>query len=234
VFRRLNPGAQISYSVIPIGEAFPLGHYEYEGKATEAVRCEIVLADGTYIVAHKEIDKRDRGKDVAQTPEQMAKDETKALGRALRDAGVPQRLTELKELMRWIATMDGAPIPTHFDRTAAFDTKARDVEIKLEEAFPGSVEEVNGDAPDAGSDDPTVELALARKFALLNGADKVAVVKYARDTLGVSNVLRAGDQAEALSEYIDLRGWLNEVVDVPASVLNEPDKKPIYGDEEPF
>ena len=208
VFRRLNPGAQISYTVVPIGQAFPLGHHEYEGKATEAVRCEIVLADGTFVVAHKEIDKKDRGKDVAQTPEQMAKDETKALGRALRDLGIPQRLSELKLVMQWIASMDGN-VSRQTNTVPDQGVRPKTVTETIEAVFGDTTEEE--DSADAGADEPTLEQIVAKQFALLEGPDKAAVVKYAREELGCSNVMRSGEHADALSVYIAKRAWASEV-----------------------
>lgn len=190
VFRRLNPGATISYTVVPIEEAFPKGHTEYEGKAAEAIRCEIIFADGSYLAAHKEIDTVDRGRPVAQTPERLAADETKALGRALRDAGIPQRLSELHDLMRWIVDLS-EPNPPAAARASAPDAG-----------------DDGDDAPDAGAEDPTPEQVVAQKFARLSGADKAAVSKHARDALGVSNVMRSGEHAEALDEYLTKRAWI--------------------------
>jgi hypothetical protein len=201
VFRRLFPGAQVSYKVVPIGDAFPVGHTDYEGKASEAIRCEIVLADGTYVVAHKEIDKAERGRNRTQTPEELAKDETKALGRALRDLGIPQRLTELKILMQWIVDMDGnVPLSSGgvtVARTAALSVSSDDIDD-------------SDDSADAGAEDPTVEQMVAMRFSQLNGASKAAVSKHARDTLGVANVMRAGEHADALLDYIDKKSWLAE------------------------
>lgn len=203
VFRRLYPGAQVSYSIIPIGQAFPPGHTNYDGKATEAVRCEIVLADGTYVVAHKEIDKFDVSKyktvERTQTPEELAKDETKALGRALRDLGIPQRLTELKLLMQWIASMTGQPVqPSPAGAVGGAPSP--------EESFDG-----DDDSADAGAEDPTPEQVLARQFAQLTGASKAAVSTYAREAFGVSNVMRAGEHAEDLLAYVDRKEWLASV-----------------------
>lgn len=193
VFRQLNPGCQISYTVVPIGTAFPLGHTQYEGKATEAVKCEIVLQDGSYITAFKEIDKVDRGRDIPATPENMAKNETKALGRALRDGGIPQRLSELRDLMVWVSTLDGSGNGKASSTSLPFD--AEDV----------SVEEV--DDADAGAQEPTPEQLVAQKFAQLNGADKAAVVKHAREVLNLGNVMRSGEQAETLMAYIEGQMW---------------------------
>lgn len=201
VFRQLNPDAHITYTIVPIGQAFPEGHQEYEGKATEAVRCEIVWPDGRYVTAFKEIDKVDRGRTRAQTPEELAKDETKALGRALRDCGIPQRLTELKLLMQWIASMSGAPLAVTNVTNVEASTFGADDES-------GDVED---DSPDAGSE-PTVEQVLAERFSRLNGADKAAVFKHATE-LGVKNVMRAGEHAEALLAYIESYAWLKDTPD---------------------
>lgn len=233
VFRQLFPGAQVSYSVIPIGNAFPLGHIEYEGKATEAVRCEIILADGTYVIAHKEMDKKEQlksgTKDVAQTPEQLAKDETKALGRALRDLGVPQRLSELKILMQWVTSMNGRP--------ATLAVTQHDVggaETALAEAFPGS--EVIDDSADAGSEDPTPEQLLAQRFAKLNGADKAHVAKFARDHFDVGNVMRAGEYAETLLAYVEKGDWLVDADGPQVAPAEQPTRRAdgLRTDEEPF
>lgn len=196
VFRQLNPTAQITYTVIPMSEAFPEGHREYEGKAVEAVRCEIVWPDGHYIVAHKEMDLVDRNRKQDQTPEQLAKDESKALGRALRDAGIPQRLSELHDLMRWIASMH-SPITS---RPAAAER-------------PTDEGEPDEDSADAGAEDPTDEQVLASRFSQLAGADKAAVSKHARDVMGVANVMRAGEHADALLAYLDKKDWMKGVAD---------------------
>lgn len=211
VFRRLYPGAQISYTVVSIEDAFPMGHRDYEGKAMEAVRCEIVFADGTYIVAHKEVDLKDnRNRDIAQTPENLAKDETKALGRALRDAGIPQRLSELKLLMQWYpnATRETSVVNTSsLVRPPLSDSGVQEltngVANSLAAAFPGSSVENDDDHADAGTEEPTAEQQLARRFAMLDGPSKAALVSYARETLGVGNVLRAGEHVEALNAYLD-------------------------------
>lgn len=198
VFRQLNPNAQITYTVIPMSEAFPEGHREYEGKAVEAVRCEIVWPDGHYIVAHKEMDLVDRGRKQDQTPEQLAKDESKALGRALRDAGIPQRLSELHDLMRWIASMH-SPITSRPAAAAERPTSTVDLD--------------DDDSADAGAEDPTDEQVLATRFSQLPGADKAAVSKHARDVMGVANVMRAGEHADALLAYLDKKDWLKGVAD---------------------
>lgn len=202
VFHRIFPGAQISYEVVGIEDAFPQGHREYEGKALEAVRCTIVFNDGTYIVAHKEIDLRDRNRDRAQTPEELAKDETKALGRALRDAGIPQRLSELKLLMQWypnatvgtIVSNNSSPLP------AAARTVSSSVEDQVEAAFPGTV--VEDDHVDAGADEPTLEQQVARRFAMLEGPTKKRVVDFARE-IGCNNVLKAGGYADSITAFLD-------------------------------
>lgn len=250
VFRRLYPGAQISYSVVAIEDAFPMGHRDYEGKALEAVRCEIIFADGNYIVAFKEIDLKDnRNRDVVQTPENLAKDETKALGRALRDAGIPQRLTELKLIMQWYPNVsrETSPNTSSLVRSPVGGTPAT-VQDQLDEAFPGSVE--SDDAADAGADEPTVEQQLARRFAMLDGPSKANVVAFARETLGCGNVLRAGEHAETLMAHLDN---LQSTHDVPtASTGITPEEQAVVaeierkaparrekaikelGDEEPF
>lgn len=212
VFRQLNPGAQVYFSVVPIGQAFPPGHFDYEGKATEAVKCEIILANGSFIVAFKEIDKKDRGKDIAQTPEQLAKDETKCLGRALRTAGIPQRLSELKILMQWVASMNGSPgrTPETGERTA-LET--------ITSVFPDST--VEDDAADAGTEEPTSEQVLAQRFSRLPGADKMIVAKYARETFDVANVMRAGEHADTLLDYIERAEWLIKGAAVPVETLIE-------------
>lgn len=221
MFRQLFPGAQIAYSVVAIEDAFPKGHHDYEGKALEAVRCEIIFADGTYIVAFKEIDLREyvKGgwKDRPQTPENLAKDETKCLGRALRDAGVPQRLSELKILMQWqaartpnISSFVGAPL------TKVLPMGTAEV---FAEAFPGTTEEID-DSPDAGSEDPTPEQLLAKRFAFLDGPQKADVVRHARETLDVNNVLRAGEHAEALMNYIEAMSKTGEILDPSVEAHN--------------
>lgn len=219
VFRRMYPGAQISYSVVDIADAFPMGHRDYEGKALEAVRCEIIFADGTYIVAHKEIDLKDnRNRDVLQTPENLAKDETKALGRALRDAGIPQRLSELKIVMQWYPNVSRETL-ANVVNTSSLVRPPIDgvvgVQDSLAEAFPGSTE--IDDGADAGADEPTVEQQLAKRFAMLDGPSKANVVAYAREMLGCGNVLRAGEHAEALMAWLDQH---ESALDAPAAAAS--------------
>lgn len=230
VFRRLHPGAQISYSVVAIDEAFPQGHREYEGRAVEAVRCEIIMDDGSFIVAHKEMDlfeqQRSGTKPVAQTPEQLAKDETKALGRALRDAGIPQRLSELKILMSWIASMDGSPNTSSSRVAPPISTRA---EAAIADAFPGSTVEEEQDSPDAGSEDPTPEQLLAKAFGFLNGTDKQKMVAKGRE-MGVNNVLRAGEHAEELLAYLAALGTETE----PEIGAQRARDIEALGNEEPF
>lgn len=201
VFRRLNPDAQISYEVVPIEDAFPPGHRKYRGEATEAVRCKITWPDGHYVISHKEIDLKDerRGSAIEQTPENLVKDETKALGRALRDAGIPQRLSELRELMRWVQ-------PTAIAATSSRSTTPVEAQV--------SVIDPEDDDPDAGADDPTPEQVLADMVSKLNGSDKAAISRVAKDKFNLSNVMRAGQHAEALIEMIEKRTFATVVDDV--------------------
>lgn len=219
VFRQLHPDAHISYTVVPIEDAFPEGHRDYEGKATQAIRCEIIWPDGRYVVAHKEMDLFERGKPVPQTPEQLAKDETKALGRALRDLGIPQRLTELQTLMRWlVALRGGEPKPQPATRQQSTGS-----------AWPPDSSDASSsddDSPDAGADEPTAEQVLAQRFGQLNGADKVAVSAHAR-SLGVANIMRAGEHAEALIAYIESSAWLTAEPDAETEATSEPARAPL-------
>lgn len=225
VFRQLHPDAHITYTVVPIEEAFPEGHRDYEGKATQAIRCEIVWPDGRYVVAHKEMDLQERKRDgktvaVPQTPEQLAKDETKALGRALRDLGIPQRLTELQTLMRWLVALRGGETKP---QPAARQQSTTGSAWPPDSSDPSSSED---DSPDAGADEPTAEQVLAQKFSQLNGADKVAVSAHAR-SLGVANIMRAGDHAEALIAYIESSAWLTAEPDAETEATSEPARAPL-------
>jgi len=247
VFHRIFPGAQIGYEVVDIADAFPMGHREYEGKAAEAVRCTIIFADGTFIVAHKEIDLRDRNRERPQTPEELAKDETKALGRALRDAGIPQRLSELKLLMQWYPNATVGYVSNNSSvgyvsnnsspEGPALVTLSRPgPQESLEAAFPGST--IEEDHADAGSDEPTPEQELARKFAFLTGGEKRTVTEFARD-LGCTNVLKAGEHVDAITAFIEA------LADTDSARPAEPGTPERYeqrrqeaiaalGDEEPF
>jgi hypothetical protein len=244
VFHRIFPGAQIGYEVVDIADAFPMGHREYEGKAAEAVRCTIIFADGTFIVAHKEIDLRDRNRERPQTPEELAKDETKALGRALRDAGIPQRLSELKLLMQWYpnATVGYVSNNSSPEGPALVTLSRPGPQESLEAAFPGSTMEE--DHADAGSDEPSPEQALARRFAMLEGGEKRVVVEYARE-LGCNNVMKAGDHVDAIVAFIEGLADTNYATAADPAAKAEPGTTERYeqrrqeaiaalGDEEPF
>lgn len=193
VFDQLYPDSEVSYEIIPIDEAFPSGHTDDPGGATEAVRCTIVTPSGWWVEGCKEIDLRDqRGRAVPQTPETYVKDQTKALGRALRDAGIPQKVDELMALMRWITALEGK---------TPLSAKGRPIDPDSGE-ISGSSDPDEVDSPDAGVE-PTLEQVLAMKFGQLNGADKRDVSTYAREELSVANVMRAGVHAEAILAFID-------------------------------
>ena len=185
VYLRLHPGAEITYNIVPIGEAFPPGHREYEGKATEAVECTIINPDGSWVQAYKECDLVERGKPVLQTPENLAKDQTKALGRALRDAGIPQKMSELQTLMRWIVALSPQTV-----QTAGLQDQPQQVDTTTGEIMHGASQDV--DDPDAGNGDSLLEL-LQGRIAQLTPTEKVAVAKKARDEHGVANLMRPPD-----------------------------------------
>lgn len=200
VFDRLHPGSLVEYAVVSVDIAFPDGHAESEGNPEEAIVCTIIAPDGSWWEGVKEIDLVEIGKDrkprdVKQTPEQFTADCTKALGRALRDAGIPQKVAELMTLMRWIADLDGrAP------------SAARRVDRSTGE-IGGSTSPDDVDQSDAGgSDEPTLEQQTAVAVSRLSGADKVKLARQARDELGVTNLMRSGAEA---ANILKLIGGLN-------------------------
>lgn len=186
VFDRLHPGATVEYQVVSIEAAFPDGHTVGEGEAREAIVCTIVGDDGSWWEGAKEIDlveydKNRKRRDVVQTPEQFTADCTKALGRCLRDAGIPQKVAELMTLMRWIADLDGRA-PRQVNRSTG--------EIS------GSTNPDDVDQSDAGgSDEPTLEQQTAVAVSRLSGADKAKLARIAREELGVTNLMRSGAEA---------------------------------------
>lgn len=211
IFDRLHPGGIVEYEVIAIDEAFPRGHTAWEGDdgmgPTEAIRCTIVCPDGSYVVGLKEIELQEQGKDkrwrsVAQTPEQFTADCTKALGRALRDGGIPQKKTELDSLMRFTVALDAKTPPT------PVASRGRRIDTETGEIL-GNVGPDDVDSPDAGSsDEPTPEQQVALDVSSLSGPNKAALSKRARDELGVTNLLRSGEHASAVSEMIrELTGF---------------------------
>lgn len=193
VFRQLNPDAYITYRVVTMEEAFPEGFREYEGKATHAIHCQIIWPDGHFVDAYKEIDVVDnRNRRIAMTPEELAKNETKALGRAMRDCGIPQRLTELKMLMSWLATMNGRP-------AATLPPGSTVVADEFNDEGGGEID----DPADAGAEETQAQ-ALATRFSRLSGKSKAEVAKHARDVFGVANVMRADEEsAIKLLAFID-------------------------------
>lgn len=211
IFDRLHPGALVEYEVIAIDEAFPRGHLDWAGDKDkgplEAIRCTIVCPDGSYVVGVKEIDLQEQGKDkkwrdVLQTPEQFTADCTKALGRALRDGGIPQKVAELNALMKFTVALDAkAPPAPVVSRGRRIDAETGEI---LGNAGPDDV-----DSPDAGSSDElTLEQQVALDVSSLSGANKAALSKRAKDELGVTNLLRSGEHASAVSEMIrELTGF---------------------------
>lgn len=194
VFDRIHPGSQVEYEVVPIADALPAGHADGGGKPEMAIMCTIVMADGTWVTGVKEIDlfewsKRDRKwQPVEQSPEQFTKDCTKALGRALRDAGIPQKVDELKALMAW-----------HVALTAPAQVRLLD---KATGEIVGSDDPDGDDDPDAGVEQ-TGEQRLAAKFQALDGPLKADISTRAKSELGVTNVMRAGDHADTIEAWID-------------------------------
>lgn len=193
IFNRLYPGSQIHYELCSMEEAFPDGWRSYEGKATEAIRCQIDRSDGCVFIAFKEIDTVDKGRAQDKTPENLAKNETKALGRALTRAGIPQKMSELQSLMRWLVALDGptavaAPAPpAHVDPDTG--------EVR------GSSTPDGDDDPDADEDTLTPEQEAAMAFSQLEPADKQRVTKLASQA-GIRNVMRAGTRAADLMTII--------------------------------
>lgn len=196
IFDRLNPGNIVEYDVVPLAEAFPDGHaVEPEAGASEAIRCTIYRADGSYCVGYKEInlnelDRSKRWRSVDQTPEQYTKDCTKAMGRALRDGGIPMHLDECMVILKMLAP---APVVG----------RGRLVNVDTGELSGSLSPDGDDDHPDSGAEELTLEQQVAVKFQQLNGADKLAVSKRARDDLGITNVLRSGEHAETIQGWLD-------------------------------
>lgn len=198
VFDRLHPGAQVEYEVIPIEAAFPAGHYDGKGEAKEAIVCTITMADGTWVTGTKEVELKEYSKrsnkwvDVEQTAEQFTKDCTKALGRAMRDAGIPMHIDDLKALMQWIVALTNVAGARYVART---------------DDLVGS-DDPDGDDehPDAGSE-PTTEQRVAARLAALDPPNKLEVANRAREELGVTNIMRAGGRAEELETMLDSLGY---------------------------
>lgn len=194
VFDRMYPGSIVEYDVIPMAEAFPETHQRYPGKAEMAIRCTVIKPDGTYVVGYKEIDLADEksGRAIAQTPENFAKDQTKALGRALRDAGIPQKVDELQSLMRWHVALEGrTPVSA---KGLSIDHESGEIK--------GSANPDDVDAPDAGADEPTLEQRVAARISSLPDSDKPKVYGWAAER-GIKNMMRAGERSEELSAYLD-------------------------------
>lgn len=194
VFDLLHPGNVVTYEVVPIAEAFPVDHREYDGRAVDAIRCTITMPDGSYVEGCKEIDVVDEKtkRSVPQTPENLVKDQTKALGRALRDGGIPQKRDELAALMSLIVDLHGrVPISQHGNRV---DRATGEIN--------GSDDPDAVDSPDAGAE-PSAEQLLAKRFGELNGADKRDVTLQVKEKWGVSNIMRAGEHAEEIMQFID-------------------------------
>lgn len=197
IFNRLYPGSQMLYGVVPIEEAFPEGWRDYEGKATQAIWCQIERSDGCIYLAYKEIDVLDRGKTQPQTPENLAKNQTKAMGRALTMAGIPQKMSELQSLMRWCVALDGtradfAPARRTVDRASG---EIHDPEPE------GSSDPDGDDDSDAGAEE-TLEQVVQRRFNALQGRPKMAVATRARE-MGIQNIMRSGDKAADILAVID-------------------------------
>lgn len=205
VFDRIYPGSTLQYDSVPIGKVFSSEHLEgtadHQGNAQEAIICTLSTTDGQFFVGVKEVMRREyikkanKWEDVPQTPEQYTADCTKALGRALRDAGIPQKADELKALMQWIAQLNGAPMPTR-------SVNRRTGEIR------GSADPDDIDSPDAGgSDDLTLEQRVAVEVQGMTGPEKVRLAQWAKSEHGVTNINRAGAKAEELMTHIiEMRG----------------------------
>lgn len=211
VFRRLNPGVQITFEILPIEDAMPAyfanGPSGCPQSPVEVVRCTAILTDGSWIEADREVDLCEQGRDkkwrdIDLTPEYYAKVQTKAMGRMLTRAGIPQKDYELRDLMRWIVALDGRPLSTVGSAPAGVDTSTGEIVDRSAFAAMPSAEEV--DDPDADDDTLTPNQELAQRFQELPGTIKAKVAKWARESLGIANVMAApADQIDAVHEYID-------------------------------
>ncbi len=183
VFDRLHPFATTEYETLPIEEVFPVDHFEGEGKPHQAIVFTIFANDGagTFWQGIKEIDTREKPKsgswrDRPQTAEAFITDVTKAMGRALTNAGIPMKL----------ATLEGHP-PAHQRRRSTFSGDASPDDI---------------DAPDAGaSDDKTLAQIVAERVMDLDGPMRAILSRQARE-IGCGNLYQAGEHAQEVLELI--------------------------------
>lgn len=209
IFDRIHGGSEVVFEVITIEEAFPPGFRDSgapDYPPTHAVRCTIIAYDGTSYQTCREIDRQEYSKktqrwskQIPMTPQYLAASQTKAMGRTLRDAGMPQKRIELQELMRWWVALDGRADAA---RSAAATTRRIDAgtgEIMAAEI----VDPDDGGDPDAGADDHlTPEQELAERVSALPGPLKAQMAHLAKD-IGVKNLLRAGDEAQRLLDQLD-------------------------------
>ena len=195
VLDKLHPYATTQAETVPIDEAFPPGHWQGEGQPIEAIVFTIFANDGlgTFWQGVKEIDTREQDKksrtwrDREQTAEAWATDRTKAMGRALGDAGIPQRVPELRLLMSWIAELEGRP--------PALSRRVN--------SYTGEIGKEDIDAPDAGGDDEkSLAQIVAERVMGLDGPLKAHLSKMAREELGITNLMQSGEQAQDVLRLI--------------------------------
>lgn len=191
VFDKLHPNSQVEYEIIPLDEAFPHGHHDVAGmsEAEEAIICTLITETGQFFQGAKEIELMTLRKgsksdwiERPQTPEAYTVDCTKALGRALRDAGIPQKIVELKLLMDALWPRPITPKPIRTVNT--------------------STGEIEGGEPR----ELTLEQQVAVRVADLPGPTKATVANWARETLKCGNIAKAGEHAQAIMDHLDASG----------------------------
>lgn len=200
VFRQMHPGAQIEFKVVPIDDAFPQGFRAPAGGTTSpvsAIVCTAYFPDGTWVEAAREIDEEEQGRDkkwrpAAMTPEYYAKIETKAMGRMLTKAGIPQKDFELRDLMRWLVALNGRPsAPSAPPIVAGVNTDTGEV---VNRAAFAAMPDDHVDDPDADDTTVTPSMELAEAIQALPPVLKGQLAKWAREEMQIANVMNVPDE----------------------------------------
>lgn len=186
VHDKLHPGAQIEHEVMSIEDAFPIAIDVGETEAEMAVVCTIIYEDGTWVAAAKEIARRQQRKngpweDRPMTTDAWYSDSTKAMGRALTVAGIPMQIPALKLLMDY----------------AFPEVVAARASGKRERTVDRTTGEISGEPREL-----TLEQQLAVKVADMTGLEKVALATWAKNEIGVTNLMKAGEHAAAIIQHI--------------------------------
>lgn len=198
VFRQMHPGVQIEFKVVDIDGAFPLSFRAASGgttRPTEAVVCTATFADGTWVEAAREIDLEEQGRDkkwrpIDMTPEYYAKVETKAMGRMLTKAGIPQKDFELRDLMRWLIALNGRPSTPPPAPPPGVNADG----VIIDRAAFAAMPDDHVDDPDADDTTVTPAMELAAAIQALAPVVKAQLAKWAREELSIPNVMSVPDE----------------------------------------